>query len=111
MNFGFDIDGTITHSPKAFGAIMESLMRCGHQVHVLTGTMDPAITQGHYTARHKQLAACGVAGKYHHLHIVIAPHPQNKASYCQLHNIVMMFEDSPSYADAIKKVTTCLLIQ
>lgn len=111
MSFGFDIDGTITAAPEQFGIIMASLRLAGHKVHILTGTMDKEATPQHYDFRRQQLREHGVAGLYDVLHIVTAPHAKRKAEYCRAHDIAMMFEDSQSYADEIKKVTACLMMQ
>lgn len=110
MNFGFDIDGTITAAPEAYRVLMSSLRAAGHGVFVLTGTMDAEATPGHYQGRLQQLRLCGVAGYYDMLHIVTAPHALNKAKFCQEHQIAFMFEDARSYGEEIKKVATVVLM-
>ena len=99
MNFGFDIDGTISAAPDIFATIMRSLIAAGHGVHVLSGTGDTVITD-HYDRRREQLAAWGIP--YTALKIVCNPHHlQAKADYCREHDIVMMFEDSVPYTRSI----------
>lgn len=105
MNFGFDIDGTITRAPGALWAIADALLDAGHQVHVLTGTMDKAVTTQHKIEREAQLDAHGFK-EWTKLHIVVSPHAENKAKYCVDNDIVLMFEDSDRYSEAISKVTT-----
>jgi hypothetical protein len=109
MNFGFDIDGTITAAPGVFRALVEALRDAGHEIHVITGTMDPVATVEHEAQRYAQLIALGF-GPVTALHVVTAPHAENKAAYCRDHEIVLMFEDSPSYADEISRVTTCVMM-
>lgn len=105
MNFGFDIDGTITRAPEALWAIADALLTAGHQVHVLTGTMDEVLTAQHMLDREAQLNAHGFMD-WTQLHIVLAPHAANKAQYCVDNGIVLMFEDSEHYSKAISQVTT-----
>jgi ABC-type arginine/histidine transport system permease subunit len=105
MNFGFDIDGTITRSPEALWAIADALLAAGHEVHVLTGTMDTVLLDSHFEGRVTQLLAHGF-NAWSHLHIVLSPHAKNKAQYCVDNDIVLMFEDSETYSEAISKVTT-----
>lgn len=109
MNFGFDIDGTIGAAPEAYTAMIAALLSAGHECHVITGTMDPEVTPDHMSKRALQLQRYGLEW-WTKLHIVTAPHALNKAKYCQENNIVFMFEDSPAYADEIRKVTTCVLM-
>jgi uncharacterized HAD superfamily protein len=109
MNFGFDIDGTITAAPVAFAAIAKALLAAGHEVHVLTGTMDTALNAGHMQRRKEQLATIGFP--YTHLTIVHAPlHVESKAAYCRDHDIVLMFEDSIPYGDAIAAAGTFVMM-
>lgn len=103
MNFGFDIDGTITAAPVAFGAMMQALMDAGHEVHVITGTMDADATDEHYAGRVRQLLNVGIGDSaYTHIHIVTAPHAEEKARYCVEHEIRLMFDDAPPYIDAMR---------
>ncbi len=109
MNFGFDIDGTISAAPEAFAAIAAALIAAGHEVHVLTGTMEPTIDDAMRQRRVAQLAAFGFP--YSRLHIVNAPtHVSGKAAYCSEHRIVMMFEDSIPYSDAIAAAGTFVML-
>ena len=110
MNFGFDIDGTITAEPEAYAAIMASLTAAGHWCHVITGTMDDAVTDDHTAKRRAQLEKHGILPGVHwnYLHIVTAPHAINKAKYCEQRDIRMLFEDSDAYIEECRKVTRCL---
>lgn len=108
MNFGFDVDGTITAAPEAFAALAAALLAAGHEVHVITGTMD-ALTEAQFAARRAQLASHGFPVPTA-LHIVTAPHAEQKAAYCRDHEIVMMFEDSPIYINAIRALTSTVVL-
>lgn len=110
MNFCFDIDGTISAAPEAYKVMIDSLLAAGHEVHILTGTMDQEATEEHYRKRHDQLAEFGIT-RWTNLCIVTSPgNVEAKAKYCKDNNIAFMFEDSPWYADAIRAVTTCVLM-
>lgn len=109
MNFGFDIDGTISAAPVPFAAIASALIAAGHEVHVLTGTMERTIDDAHRQRRIDQLTLLGFP--YTRLHIVHAPfHVESKAAYCAEHEIVMMFEDSIPYSDAIAAAGTFVMV-
>lgn len=104
MNFGFDIDRTITAAPEQFGAIMSALTNAGHYCYVITGTMDPIATPGHYDGRVMQLLDHGIREVQHYqsIHIVVAPHAENKAKYCVENDICFMFDDAPAYIAAMR---------
>lgn len=106
MNFAFDIDGTITAAPAYYAALMTSLRKCGHGVHVLTGTMQPVATDATYSTRDKQLRGYGItSAMYDKLHIVTSPgNVEQKAQYCLDHDIGFVFEDSQLYTEAIRAV-------
>lgn len=109
MNFGFDVDGTITAAPQAFAAMASALLAAGHEVHVITGTMDAAVTAEHLVARRAQLDSHGFP-ECTALQIVTAPHAEQKAAYCRNHDIVMMFEDSPVYIEAIRAGSSTVVL-
>jgi phosphoserine phosphatase len=110
MNYCFDIDGTISEAQPAYAAMIAALLASGHECHILTGTMDAEATEGHYARRTEQLLSMGIS-EWTRLHIVTSPgNVEQKAQYCRENNIVFMFEDSPVYADAIREVTTCVLM-
>lgn len=104
MNFGFDIDQTITAAPLQFAVMMEALQADGHRCYVLTGTMDVEVTADHYVARRAQLSNCGIhEGKhYDFLEIVTAPHAENKAKHCVDNRIEFHFDDAPAHVTAIR---------
>lgn len=110
MIFGFDIDGTITAAPKQFAALTHALHAAGHEVAILTGTMDTEVSVTHNIRRTRQLEELGI--HYDYLEIVHAPHHvQAKADFCKRYGVVMMFEDSPEYAKAINEAgTLCVLM-
>lgn len=110
MNYCFDIDGTISEAQPAYAAMIAALLAAGHECHILTGTMDPEATEAHYRERVEQLNSMGIH-EWTKLHIVTSPgNIQQKADYCRENDICFMFEDSAAYADAIRHVTTCVLM-
>lgn len=103
MNFGFDIDGTITAAPGAFAAIMRALRRDGHLVHVITGQTTP-VTPEDIEARVRQLESLGIGGDcYSRLHLSGPPSwVADKAGYCRDQQIDFVFENDSTYAKAIQ---------
>lgn len=117
MNFGFDIDGTISAAPEAFGAIMRALVSAGETVHVITGGLhDEEPTQEQVQSRIDQLAEMGIISGSHYtmLHVLNGPTTGRVASLkqkvCVEFGMVLMFEDSQVYVDAISRVTQCLMM-
>lgn len=110
MNFGFDLDGTITAAPRPFRALIKALHAAGHECHVITGTMDPIVLAAHYERRWAQLAAIGLTEADVLLKIVTNPPLTAKADYCRRHGIALMFEDSPEWSEAILAVCPVLLV-
>lgn len=110
MKFVIDVDGTITWAPEAFSAISGALVHAGHEVHILTGTMDTERSlQEHLDERRTQMEGLGI--KYTHLYVVRPPNVvKQKADYCQRHNIDLVFEDSDAYIDGIKPYSKCLRV-
>lgn len=104
MKFGFDIDGTITAAPAAFAAIMLALRQAGHECWVITGVVGSA---GDENARRAQLAAVGVSPAcFDGLRIFATndgPVAAQKAAFCRNEGIDFVFENEPSYAEAIIK--------
>jgi hypothetical protein len=103
MNFGFDIDGTITAAPEVFAAIMRALRRDGHIVHVITGQTTP-VTPEDTHARIKQLESLGIGTDcYSRLHLSGPPDwVTDKAGYCRDVPMDFVFENDAAYAKAIK---------
>ncbi len=100
VNFAFDIDGTITAAPKAYGAMMTALVAAGHEVHALTGQTTP-ITDADIQGRVRQLEALGTTD-FTHLAVVGPPDwVAAKANYCREHDICFVFENDVAYAQAI----------
>lgn len=112
MNFGFDIDGTISASPQVYALLIEALHDAGHGIYIITGTMDPVVTLTHYEQRIHQLMTWGIPPGTYTLFIVNAPnHVAEKARLCKGYAIKMMFEDSETYAQAINAAgTLCVLM-
>lgn len=107
MNFGFDIDGTISAAPEVYAHLIEAIHKRGDAVFILTGTMAPVVTVDDYIDRVLQLQSFGITPGTYVLFIVNAPnHVANKARICKLFNIRMMFEDSDAYAAAINAAGT-----
>lgn len=111
MNFAFDIDGTITAIPGPLASIMTALFDAGHEVHVLTGTMDSEITANHVSKRWDQLRDLGVdVDKVTNLKIVTNPPLTAKRDYCFEMNIDLMFEDSVEWSKPIQETCPVLLV-
>lgn len=110
MDFGFDIDGTLSAAPEAIGAIMRALRTAGHVVHVITGLGIGEVQQSNIDERKHQLKVLGVENDYDFLHIAVQPVVPDKANYCRDHNIVLMFENDMAYVNAIKQYSTCFYI-
>jgi uncharacterized HAD superfamily protein len=111
MNFGFDIDGTISADVSSYRTLMESLIKNDQEVHVITGTADSVITDEIMDRRIHWLNKNNIP--YTHLKVCVGGPikvAQEKAEYCRDNNICMMFEDSIEYADKISKFSTTLLM-
>ncbi len=110
MNFGFDVDGTISAIPVPLAAIALALRRNGDEVHIITGQPN-APTPACYERRRDQLAALGwEEGDYDHLFIAGPNYVQDKVDYCRDNDIALMFEDSLIYAAAISEVTPTVVV-
>jgi hypothetical protein len=118
MNFGFDIDGTITAEPIIYGALMDALVKAGHQVHVVTGQLSDTVEEVDYQRRRDQLLSQGIKENihYHKLHIArglyndVRNAIKEKKTICQENNIVFMFEDSEAYCKSISDVARCVIM-
>lgn len=118
MNFGFDLDNTITAEPEAFRLLMEALVAAGHGVHVITGVM-PGVTDEHLATvdgRAEQLRSLGLRQDEHYttIHLAMARGAaaigHRKRELCSSLGIELMFEDRSDYANAMREVTRCVLI-
>lgn len=118
MNFGFDIDDTITAEPAAFRALMEALVDAGHEVHVITGVM-PSVTKPEhatYEGRRAQLEGYGILEGvgYTKLHLAAVDGAKaiarQKRQLCEQHEIALMFEDRSDYANEVRQASRCLLM-
>jgi len=125
MKFGLDIHGVLDnprHGP-AFAEMSKSLIKDGHEVHIITGE--------HWTDEtERNLQAWGVEFTHH---FSIADHhkkigtpmsykdPKNpfmdaylwdrtKADYCKEKGINMHFDDSPSYGQYFKDKTVYIKV-
>ena len=114
----FDIDGTISANPSAFGVLMCSLMQNEQQVVVMTGALT-SFPPGQMDIRKKQLEAIGIVENHHYdtLEIIVGDTvldvAKGKGQRCVELEAVMMFEDSPLYVSEINKIspkTTTLLV-
>lgn len=101
MNFGFDIDDTITAEPGAFSALMAALVSGGQGVHVITGAI-PGVTRRDLSTekgREEQPAGIGLTAGTHYtkLHLAIgkgaAAVADKKRQLCVDLDIALMFED------------------
>ena len=116
MVFGFDIDDTITAAPEVFAALGRSLIRCGHQVVIITGAEPHAdTTHGSLAWRQGQLLQCGMLVGVHYDAIYIArgdSHAEigrSKAGLCKSLNVALMIDDKSIFCHAIREVTCCAL--
>lgn len=113
MNYGFDLDDTITALPEEFRVMMSSLVHCGEKVHVITGVIKG---DGSYETQQKKLTKLRFhkGHEYTHLHVIEATKAkefaEQKRAYCEANKIDLMFEDRSDYARAISKVTPCVLV-
>lgn len=110
MKFAFDVHGVIDSHPEAFSVIIDSLLQCGHEVHILTGRA--------YKPAERELKNMGI--KYTTLFSITDYHEsigtsveyedednpwiddelwdRTKADYCREHNIDICFDDTERYA-------------
>lgn len=112
-HIAIDIDGTITKHPKEFLELMLAL-KPNHRVTVLTGS----IGQGIESQRVQQLKSLGISeNAYTSLVIAVDASTQGvadkKGQFCRDQKVDMIFEDTPMYLEAIKRIspsTCCFLI-
>lgn len=100
MIVGVDIDGTITASPAVFADLGRSLLRCGHQVLVITGDVGDKLKHGP-AARQRQLADLGLRLGVHYSRVlpVVAHDPADlahrKAALCRQLHVALMVDNDP----------------
>lgn len=116
MIFCFDIDGTITEKPQVFKTIMNSLVKAGHEVYPLTGTI-VGWNQTGDEYRINQLKSMGIEKGTDYTDVVVCVEQtvngvgDLKGNFCKTKNVDFMIEDTGIYADSIKKFspnTLCL---
>lgn len=109
--FCFDVDGTITAAPAVFRTIMESLLKAGHKVYPLTGSLEAA-TANHQSLlqyRTNQLASYGFIKGKHYTEISIAVGntfddvAQIKGKFCKEVGSALMVEDVDLFINGIKQ--------
>ena len=110
MKFGFDVHGVLDTYPEVYSALTMSLMKAGHEVHVITGIQKtPELTA--------QLEEAGIV--WSHWFSIVQYHldrgdvvvkfegdqpwmdrevwNRTKAEYCERMQIDLMIDDSPVY--------------
>lgn len=117
MNFGVDIDGTVSAMPEVFQAICRSLMRCGHHVYVVTAAMPdrkhPEKNTPH--GRQEELAGYGMFPRTHYDRVVLAwgddrrQVAKAKAEWCRKLHLDVMFDNDPLNVAACREVTDVLV--
>ena len=118
MIYVFDIDGTISANPSAFGVLMCSLIQNEQQVVVMTGALT-SFPPGQMDIRKKQLEGMGIVENHHYntLEIIVGETvfdvAKGKGQRCAELGAAMMFEDSPLYIAEIRHAspkTTVLMV-
>lgn len=117
MNFGVDIDGTITAMPEVFQAICSSLMARGHHVYIVTAAMHGHHNEAKNThvGRQQQLAELGMQLGVHYTSIRLAwgsdrkGVAQAKRSICQEEHLCVLFDNDPLNVAACREVTNVLV--
>lgn len=114
--FGFDLHGVIDSIPETFSAMTKSLVKSGHEVHILTGsriTEDLKILLKSYDVEWTHLMSIvdyniskGVPIRYDEKGDPWIDDKEiwdkTKAEYCQLHQIDLHIDDTTIYNDYFK---------
>ncbi len=108
MKIAIDIDGTITANPRFFKRFIESQLKAGNEVHVLTGSVRSREEDEESPRRRvEQLAKLGIT-EYTCL-VQITRRSQypdigvGKGVYCKENSIDMIMEDDELYIREIAK--------
>lgn len=109
--FCFDVDGTITASPLVFRTIMESLVKDGHEVYPLTGSLEAGVADPQDLLRYRthQLELLGIIKGKHYTQIAIAlgktfeDVAQIKGKFCKEKKATFMVEDVDLFINGIKE--------
>ena len=107
MNYGFDLDGTLTK--PAIAQLANDLFDAGHRIYVITGGMADS---GEWTIERRQELLAKLGVKYTKVVRCLAPSfreiadLKNKA--CQEYNISVMLDDMDIYLNAIQ--SQCLKV-
>jgi len=120
VTYGFDLDGTITSHPAAFAALMESLVKQGHVVLVISGALSHMpLTKEDKTDQMRMLSA--KIEPMIHYHDLIVPTEKTveevakaKGRICRELAVDLMFEDDLDYIRWIKRyspLTACVQVR
>ena len=106
MKIAIDIDGTITANPRFFRLFIESQLKAGNEVHILTGRV--AGTEGDRESppdRVEQLAKLGIFAYTRLVQVTrMSQYPDigiGKGVYCRENAIDMIIEDDELYVREI----------
>lgn len=112
MDYGFDLDDTITAEPDSFRELMGVLVSANHGVHVISGALD----DGDPEAQRQKLDGYGFVEGTHYtsLDVVVArgakDFARGKRELCEHYGVSLVFEDRSDYANEISKVARCLMM-
>jgi hypothetical protein len=111
MKFGFDIHGVIDSCPNLFSALTKSLVKDGHEVHIITGPpwsqdiVDQLHAWGiqwtHFFSIVSYHHRIGTSINYDdkgHAHLDTYEWDKTKGWYCKTNEINLHFDDSDSYS-------------
>ena len=100
----FDIDGTVAAAPHQMQELASSLMAAGHEVIILTGTGNDAVTQDIVDAKSNYLNSLGMGQSYNTLTViannVAGGLDQAKAQWCKDNGVDVLIDNSQKNAQA-----------
>jgi len=107
MIYCFDMDGTLTASPKVLGGIMKSLKKDGHTVYILTGSLGETEDKNLEEYRLNQAKLLGLERDWFD-DIVSCVYPsfegvaELKGKFCKNYKVDFLIDDMALYIQAVK---------
>ena len=109
MNFAIDVDGTIDAFPDMFQSLCAALRAAGHDVYVITGIEQDAVTQQDVSDKQSYLTSIGFTA-YDTIWVCPQPHDEHKAKLIADNDVKALFDNDKDNCKAASGTTACLLL-